>query len=66
MQMLFSLLMSLRAGGTVESLKARKDLTPDLYLDYALEVARYGRVSIVGGCCEVGPRHIEAIHYELL
>ena len=61
----FQSVESLRAGGTVESLKGRKDLTPDLYLDYALKWLDMG-ASIIGGCCEVGPRHIKAIHLELI
>jgi len=61
----FQSIDGLKAGGTVESLKARKDLTPDLYLKYALEWVDMG-VSIVGGCCEVGPKHIEVIYNELL
>ena len=42
---------------TVDSLSARRDLTPEVYADHALGWVALG-ATIVGGCCEVGPRHI--------
>jgi len=50
----------LQAGGTVGELEAREDLGPDAYAAFALGWVE-GGVSLVGGCCEVGPRHIAAI-----
>ncbi|MEO1328457.1 MAG: homocysteine S-methyltransferase family protein [Pseudomonadota bacterium] len=51
---------ALAAGGTVEVLEARTDLSPAAYAGFALDWARTG-ARIVGGCCEVGPRHIAEI-----
>ena len=42
---------------TVDALRARRDLTPAVYADYALDWVAQG-ATIVGGCCEVGPAHI--------
>ena len=42
---------------TVDALDARRDLTPEVYADHALGWVALG-ATIVGGCCEVGPRHI--------
>ncbi|WP_026940814.1 homocysteine S-methyltransferase family protein [Hellea balneolensis] len=50
----------LEVGGTTANLKARQDLTPQLYAQYALEWAKAG-VKIIGGCCEVGPSHIAEV-----
>ncbi|MEL6477446.1 MAG: homocysteine S-methyltransferase family protein [Pseudomonadota bacterium] len=51
---------ALDAGGTVDVLKARQDLGPEAYADFALGWVNAG-AGIVGGCCEVGPAHIAAI-----
>lgn len=48
---------ALEIGGTVSGLKARKDVTPDLYADHAMGWVAEG-ATFVGGCCEVGPAHI--------
>lgn len=48
---------ALKHGGTVEVLFAREDLDPDAYADFALGCAEVG-LTIIGGCCEVGPEHI--------
>ena len=61
----FQSIAALDAGGTVAGLKARKDLTPDIYADYALDWAEAG-ARLIGGCCEVGPAHIAAVRDELL
>jgi S-methylmethionine-dependent homocysteine/selenocysteine methylase len=45
---------------TVDSLSARRDITPELYADHALAWIDAG-ATIVGGCCEVGPAHIAEI-----
>jgi homocysteine S-methyltransferase len=41
-------------------LEARTDLGPDAYLTFAKEWASTG-ATIIGGCCEVGPKHIETL-----
>ena len=45
---------------TVELLKSRADLGPIEYLNFAKVWAENG-VSVIGGCCEVGPDHIAAL-----
>lgn len=52
-------------GGTVEQLEVRQDLSPQQYAEYAMAWVRSG-ASIIGGCCEIGPEHIKAIHEILL
>jgi S-methylmethionine-dependent homocysteine/selenocysteine methylase len=47
-------------NATVDLLEARTDLGPDAYLTFAKGWAATG-ASIVGGCCEVGPKHIETL-----
>ena len=56
----FQSIAGLDAGGTTADLKARKDLTPDAYADYALDWAKAG-AKVIGGCCEVGPEHIAQV-----
>ncbi|WP_371196291.1 homocysteine S-methyltransferase family protein [Glaciecola sp. SC05] len=51
----------LHPGGTVEALEARQDLNPQRYAEHALAWATKG-ASIIGGCCEIGPAHIKAVH----
>lgn len=53
----FQSIAPLDAGGTAAGLKARKDLTPEAYAEYALSWVDAG-ARIIGGCCEVGPDHI--------
>lgn len=60
----FTSITALKMGGTVETLTARKDLTPAAYAAHALGWARAG-ARIVGGCCEVGPAHIAYLSREL-
>ena len=50
----------LELGGTVDGLKVRKDLDPDQYADHAMDWVEAG-ATIVGGCCEVGPAHIQKL-----
>ncbi|MES0828069.1 homocysteine S-methyltransferase family protein [Ruegeria sp. SCP11] len=45
---------------TVDALEQRQDLGPDAYADHAMDWVTQG-ATIVGGCCEVGPDHIEAL-----
>lgn len=56
----FQSIEALQAGGTTKGLKARHDLTPHAYAEYALRWAKMG-AQLIGGCCEVGPAHIAAI-----
>ena len=51
---------ALEAGGTVDGLKTRKDLTPQAYAKYAEDWIDAG-AAIIGGCCAVGPEHIAAL-----
>ena len=56
----FHSVTALKPGGTVDVLTAREDLTPAAYTDMSLQWLDLG-ASILGGCCEVGPAHIEAL-----
>ncbi len=47
-------------GTTVEMLETRTDLDPATYADFAMNWVEQG-AGIVGGCCEVGPKHISEI-----
>ena len=51
----FTAVDRLKHGGTVDVLDAREDLDPATYADFALRWVAAG-ATIVGGCCEVGPR----------
>ena len=48
----------INGGTTVASLSARKDLSPETYAAHALKWVDHG-APILGGCCEVGPAHIQ-------
>ena len=50
----------LKDAPTVDSLESRHDLDPDAYAQHAMGWAAQG-ATIVGGCCEVGPDHIETL-----
>ena len=52
------------SGGTVDTLIAREDVTPDAYADFVMGWVEKG-ATIVGGCCEVGPAHISEINNRL-
>lgn len=54
----------LQDAPTVDSLSQRHDLGPDAYADHVMEWVRHG-ATIVGGCCEIGPDHIEALAQRL-
>ena len=60
----FQSIAPLDAGGTTKGLKARRDLTPAAYADYALNWIKAG-AKIIGGCCEVGPEHIAEVRHVL-
>ena len=49
-----------KLGQTVDMLSARTDLGPEAYADFAMGWVEQG-AAIVGGCCEVGPAHIEEL-----
>ncbi len=53
----FTSVDGLAPGGNVDSLAARKDLGPEAYAEFAFSWIEAG-ASIIGGCCEVGPKHI--------
>ena len=50
----------LEPNPTVVVLEARHDLDPDAYCRHAADWVDLG-ATIVGGCCEVGPAHIQAL-----
>ncbi|GAB4533695.1 MAG: homocysteine S-methyltransferase family protein [Ruegeria sp.] len=50
----------LQDAPTVDALEHRQDLGPESYADHAMGWVAQG-ATIVGGCCEVGPDHIEAL-----
>lgn len=52
-------------GKTREQLTTRRDLGPEIYARHVLDWVRQG-ASIVGGCCEVGPRHIVVLRDALV
>lgn len=54
----FTTVDPLKPGGTVGQLSARKDLGEEKHADYVIDWIKNG-ASIVGGCCEVGPSHIQ-------
>lgn len=54
----FTSIDKLQMGETVDVLKARTDLSPQAYADYVEQWIEHG-ATIVGGCCEVGPAHIQ-------
>ena len=55
----------LKDAPTVAELTHRHDLTPDKYAEFAMGWVAQG-ATIVGGCCEVGPAHIRALHDALI
>lgn len=56
----FEAAAELRPGGTVESLAAREGLTPEAYARHVQQWIDAG-ATLVGGCCEIGPAHIQRI-----
>lgn len=50
----------LKDAPTVDALDQRHDLGPDAYADHVMRWVDQG-ATIVGGCCEIGPDHIEAL-----
>lgn len=60
----FTTVAPLRPGGTVKELVSRVDLGPEKYTEYVLDWIESG-ASIVGGCCEISPAHIDHINQTL-
>ncbi len=56
----FTAIDALEPGGVVDVLEARHDLDPEQYAKFAAEWLDAG-ASVIGGCCEVGPEHIQAL-----
>lgn len=50
----------LKEGATVDLLQARTNLGPEIYADFAEDWIKHG-ARIIGGCCEIGPAHIEEL-----
>ena len=49
---------------TVDKLSARKDLSPKVYAEFACQWVEAG-ATIIGGCCEIGPEHIDFLCQQL-
>lgn len=47
-------------GATVDLLQARDNMGPEVYAHFAEDWTRQG-ATIIGGCCEIGPAHIEVL-----
>ena len=60
----FTSIEPLKTASNVSVLSARTDLGPEKYSEHALKWAKHG-ASVVGGCCEIGPRHIKYLYDRL-
>jgi len=60
----FTSINPLKPGGVASSLSARHDIDEKKYALHVMDWIQKG-ATIVGGCCEVGPSHIEYIHKQL-
>lgn len=60
----FTSVEGLQPGGTVDTLTARRDLSPEAYADFVEQWIEVG-ATIVGGCCEIGPAHIRHLAHRL-
>ena len=54
----------LARGESVSKLQARTDLSPEKYADYVDQWISLG-ATIVGGCCEISPSHIQEVKRHL-
>ena len=54
----FTSISALTPGSTVDILSARKDLSPKVYAEFVRQWVDAG-ATIIGGCCEIGPEHID-------
>ena len=52
------------ADGVVTRMRARDDLSPARFVDFALAWADAG-ATLLGGCCEIGPSHLAALRDRL-
>lgn len=50
----------LKDAPTVDALEQRQDLSPEAYANFVMDWVTAG-ATIVGGCCEVGPDHIQEL-----
>ncbi len=57
----FTSIEPLKTASNVSVLSARTDLGAEEYSRHAINWANQG-ASVVGGCCEIGPRHIKYLH----
>ncbi|WP_224824962.1 homocysteine S-methyltransferase family protein [Cognatishimia sp. MH4019] len=55
----------LQHAPTVDALTKRQDLGPEDYAAFASKWAAQG-ATIIGGCCEISPDHIRAVHDALI
>ncbi len=53
----FTSIEPLTPGSTVDNLTSRKDLSPEIYFEFIEQWINEG-ATIIGGCCEIGPKHI--------
>lgn len=60
----FKTIEPLKPGLTVDLLESREDITPERYADQVMGWVQQG-TTIIGGCCEISPKHIAAIHERL-
>ena len=60
----FTSISPLSPGSTVDTLSARKDLSPKIYAEFAYQWVEAG-ATIIGGCCEIGPAHIDFLCQQL-
>ena len=51
-------------GATVDALERRPDVTVEAYTHWALQWVQAG-ATVVGGCCEITPTHIDHLHRTL-
>jgi homocysteine S-methyltransferase len=60
----FSSVKDLKFGKSVNVLEARNDLGPDEYSEFVMDWIGKG-ARIIGGCCEIGPKHINRVSDQL-
>ena len=60
----FSSVKDLKFGKSVNVLEARNDLDPDEYSKFVMDWIGKG-ARIIGGCCEIGPKHINRVSDQL-
>ena len=60
----FTSIDALEIGGTVDVLKSRQDLGPEEYFQQVMVWIKAG-AKIIGGCCEISPKHIKYIYEKL-